>query len=208
MPELRPVFSTIDARDKLLEAALSAFAEMGFHGATIRDIAQRAGVSQGLISHHFGDKERLWTIVGERVSEDFLDFVSSAIRADVIDAETIPRVLAAYMGYWQAHPSALRLYLWRVLGAPEGERRARAERLNSHFVPIFQRAQQAGFIRDDIPAGQAMTTAGGLIQYRLHSRLEMDSAITTAGDSSPSDEEFLRYVCSLIAPLPRQVRTR
>ncbi|MFT4117203.1 TetR/AcrR family transcriptional regulator [Bradyrhizobium sp.] len=199
MRELKPVFATIDARDKLLEAALSAFAELGFHGATVRDITLRAGVSQGLLTHHFGDKERLWNLVGERVSEDFLEHLGPALQVEHIDAETIPSILAAYMGYWRTHPSALRLQIWRVLGAPEAERRARIERLNRRIVPVFVRAQEAGFIRCDVPAGQAMVTAGSVIQYRLHSQLEMQDAVGVTGDAVPADEAFLRYVFSLIA---------
>ncbi|WP_062223475.1 TetR/AcrR family transcriptional regulator [Aureimonas sp. D3] len=199
MPELKPVFSTLDARDKLLEAALSAFAEHGFHGATVRDISQRAGVSQGLITHHFGDKERLWNLVGERVSEDFLDYLTPTIDAGAVDVSTIPALLSAYMAYWRSHPLALRLQLWRVLGAPEAERRARVERLNRQIVPLFAQAQKAGFVRADISAGQAMITTGALIQYRLHSELEMADALSVTVSTMPDDEEFLRYVWSLIA---------
>lgn len=199
MPELKPVFSTLDARDKLLEAALSAFAEHGFHGATVRDISQRAGVSQGLITHHFGDKERLWNLVGERVSEDFLAYLTPTIDAGAVDVGTIPALLSAYMAYWRSHPLALRLQLWRVLGAPEAERRARVERLNRQIVPLFAQAQKAGFVRADISAGQAMITTGALIQYRLHSELEMADALSVTVSMMPDDEEFLRYVWSLIA---------
>ncbi len=199
MPELKPVFSTLDARDKLLEAALSAFAEHGFHGATVRDISQRAGVSQGLITHHFGDKERLWNLVGERVSEDFLAYLTPTIDAGAVDVGTIPALLSAYMAYWRSHPLALRLQLWRVLGAPEAERRARVERLNRQIVPLFAQAQKAGFVRADISAGQAMITTGALIQYRLHSELEMADALSITVSPMPDDEEFLRYVWSLIA---------
>ena len=199
MPELKPIYATVDARDKLLEAALSAFAELGFHGATVRDITQRAGVSQGLLTHHFGDKERLWNLVGEHVSEDFLDYLGPALQVEHVDAETIPSILAAYMGYWRAHPCALRLQIWRILGAPEAERRARVERLNRRIVPVFVQAQEAGFIRRDVSAGQAMVTTGSVIQYRLHSQLEMQDAINVTGDALPVDEEFLRYVFSLIA---------
>lgn len=199
MPELKPVFSTLDARDKLLEAALSAFAEHGFHGATVRDISRRAGVSQGLITHHFGDKERLWNLLGDRVSEDFLAYLTPTIDAGAVDVGTIPALLSAYMAYWRSHPLALRLQLWRVLGAPEAERRARVERLNCQIVPLFAQAQKAGFVRADISAGQAMITTGALIQYRLHSELEMADALSITVSPMPDDEEFLRYVWSLIA---------
>ena len=44
----------------IVDAALHAFAEHGFDGATWRMIADRAGVAQGLLTYHFGDKEALW----------------------------------------------------------------------------------------------------------------------------------------------------
>lgn len=203
MPELKPVFSTVDARDRLLEAALAAFAEHGFYGATIRDISQRAGVSQGLIAHHFGDKERLWTFVGERVLADFIEWLGPIIERPRVDECTIPDLLKGYMLYWREHPSALRIQLWRLLGAPETERQARVERLNRLIVPIFARAQEAGHVRSDIPAGQAMITAGSLIQYRLHSQIEMTDALATTGAAFPDDAAFLDYVFQLIAAHPR-----
>ncbi len=202
MTELRRVYTTVDARDRIIEAALSVFSELGFAGATMRAIADAAGVSPGLIHHHFQDKERLWNLVGERVSEEFLEYLGPTLSVERVDEGTIPAVLAAYMGYWRAHPSALRLQIWRVLGAPEDERRARVKLLNKNTVPIFARAQEAGFIRNDIPAGQAMITAGSFIQYRLHSELEMQDAASVTGDALPDDEEFLRYVVNLIAAKP------
>ena len=47
-------------RLRVLEAAVVEFAESGFDGATWRGIADRAGVSQGLIKFYFEDKAGLW----------------------------------------------------------------------------------------------------------------------------------------------------
>lgn len=49
----------LTARARIRDAALDAFAEQGIKGATIRGIAVRAGVSPGLVQHHFGAKEAL-----------------------------------------------------------------------------------------------------------------------------------------------------
>jgi AcrR family transcriptional regulator len=49
----------LTARARIREAALTLFAAKGIDGATIRDIAQAAGVSSGLLRHHFGSKEGL-----------------------------------------------------------------------------------------------------------------------------------------------------
>ena len=49
----------LTARARIRDAALRLFAERGLDGTTIRDIAKAAGVSGGLIRHHFGSKDDL-----------------------------------------------------------------------------------------------------------------------------------------------------
>jgi AcrR family transcriptional regulator len=46
-------------REEILRAALDAFTEKGFAGATIEDVRNRSGASTGSIYHHFGGKEGL-----------------------------------------------------------------------------------------------------------------------------------------------------
>jgi len=53
------------ASERLLSAALQAFARTGFEGASTHGIAKLAGVPQGLVRHHFGSKEGLWSAVVE-----------------------------------------------------------------------------------------------------------------------------------------------
>jgi AcrR family transcriptional regulator len=54
-----PAFADLTARARIRDSALRLFAERGIDGATIRDIAKAAGVSPGLVRHHFGSKEGL-----------------------------------------------------------------------------------------------------------------------------------------------------
>lgn len=62
-------FGDLTARARIREAALRHFAEEGYQGATIRGIAQTAGVSPGLLRHHFGSKEELRAACDEHVFE-------------------------------------------------------------------------------------------------------------------------------------------
>lgn len=54
------------ARESILLAAIEVFAERGVRGASIAEITQRAGVAQGLVNYHFGDKEQLVAAVIDR----------------------------------------------------------------------------------------------------------------------------------------------
>jgi TetR/AcrR family transcriptional regulator len=55
--------SESSGRRRLLNAAAIEFAEHGFEGASVLDIARRAGVKQPLLNYHFGGKEGLWRAV-------------------------------------------------------------------------------------------------------------------------------------------------
>ncbi len=57
-------------REQLLRGALELFAERGYAGASVKAIAERAGVSQGLLYVHFGNKEALLRALFEREMED------------------------------------------------------------------------------------------------------------------------------------------
>jgi AcrR family transcriptional regulator len=59
----------LTARARIREAALVHFAEDGYDRATIRAIARTAGVSPGLLRHHFGSKEDLRAACDEYVLE-------------------------------------------------------------------------------------------------------------------------------------------
>ncbi len=47
-------------RDRILAAAVDLFSERSFEGATTRDIAARAGVTQPLLNYHYRSKDELW----------------------------------------------------------------------------------------------------------------------------------------------------
>jgi TetR/AcrR family transcriptional regulator len=203
MPELKSVFSLPDARDLILEAALAAFAEHGFHGATMRDIAARADVSQSLVQYHFKGKEMLWNMVGERISADFLDYVSGETAPDVPPEESVERAARRYMAYWKEHPAAFRFNLWRLLEGPALERKKRSKALNARSVPLIQRAQAAGFIRSDMPAGLVLIILGALVQFWLHSQTEIRDALAVTGDALPDDEAFLDLILGLVKTSPK-----
>ena len=62
-------FEDLTARARIREAALKHFAEEGYERATIRAIARSAGVSPGLLRHHYGSKEELRTACDDYVFE-------------------------------------------------------------------------------------------------------------------------------------------
>lgn len=58
------------ARRKLLAAGRKEFANRGFEGARVDEIAKRAGVNKQLVYHHFGNKDELYRHVLESIYQD------------------------------------------------------------------------------------------------------------------------------------------
>lgn len=66
------------ARDQILSAATTLFAERGFTGTSIADIAAEASVSKPSVLYHFPDKERLWIAVVETLWSEVEEFFTQS----------------------------------------------------------------------------------------------------------------------------------
>ena len=64
--QAKPVAGADSARDRLLESATQEFAEKGFAGARVNDIAAAASINKQLVYHYFGSKDNLYSAVLER----------------------------------------------------------------------------------------------------------------------------------------------
>jgi AcrR family transcriptional regulator len=88
-----------DTRAQLLAAARVEFAERGYDGATVRVIAERAGVDPAMVNHWFGGKESLFTAVLD------LPVDPGAVLADVVpgDPERLAeRIIGRLLEVWDA----------------------------------------------------------------------------------------------------------
>jgi AcrR family transcriptional regulator len=98
-------------RERIVAAALEAFAEKGFHGASTRDIAERAGTNQGLITYHFRSKDELWRAAADRIigmlSKRATEQLSSLASED--PRERAREAIRIYVHFVAAHPELFRL---------------------------------------------------------------------------------------------------
>ena len=79
-------------RQDLIAATLDAIAESGLKGATVREIAERAGVTPGLIRHYFVSKELMFQAAYRAVMMTMFETAEQAAEAAGMDAMTRLRV--------------------------------------------------------------------------------------------------------------------
>jgi AcrR family transcriptional regulator len=83
-----------ETRDALLEAAAHVFLERGFHGASARQIAERAGFTNPVLYYHFGGKDQLYEALIHGAFERFQTLVRSGLE-QAPDAKAGLRAIAA-----------------------------------------------------------------------------------------------------------------
>jgi AcrR family transcriptional regulator len=93
----QPDLSRADAtRARLLEAAVIAFAEKGFHATTTRDIASGAGLSPAGVYVHFGSKEELLFNLSRSGHESALRLLRRAIAEGATPTEQLETLMARF----------------------------------------------------------------------------------------------------------------
>jgi TetR/AcrR family transcriptional regulator len=98
-------------RERIVEAALEAFAEKGFRGASTREIARRAGTNQGLITYHFRSKDELWRAAADRIFGLLVKSLGEQLGALESDdpRDRARESVRAYVRFAAAHPELFRL---------------------------------------------------------------------------------------------------
>jgi AcrR family transcriptional regulator len=123
MSQTRPRrrLSAQERREVIEQAALAVFAERGYHGASIDEIARRSGVSPPVVYDHFDSKLDLHKRLLERTRDELLAMWTEQLAGDDPAEERIPRALDAWARYVEKHPYAPRMFFNETTGDPEVE---------------------------------------------------------------------------------------
>jgi AcrR family transcriptional regulator len=98
-------------RERVLAAALDLFSELSFDGATTRDIAARAGVTQPLLNYHFSSKDEMWQAAVDGLFAELNEVLATreeGLRG--VDELTAAKLLVREFIYFSAsHPQLHRI---------------------------------------------------------------------------------------------------
>jgi AcrR family transcriptional regulator len=108
-------------RRAILEAAEQVFAERGYDGASIADIARAAETAKSVIYDHFASKAELHKAAVEARGKELQAHVAAAVaeKASERANERLRAGVDAYFRYVEAHPAAWNLLVRDAPAAPE-----------------------------------------------------------------------------------------
>jgi AcrR family transcriptional regulator len=125
-----------DTRAQLLDAARAEFAERGYEGATVRRIAERAGVDPAMVNHWFGGKDALFT------ASLAIPVSPAQIQAEIVpgDPEQLgARIVGRFLTVWDATGGGpLAALLQSVAGHEDAARMLREFVTNVLVGPIVR----------------------------------------------------------------------
>ncbi len=110
--------SAAERREVIVRTATEVFAERGYDGASIDEIARRSGVSAPVVYDHFASKQDLYERLLERTRDELLEVWREHLASDDPADVRIPRAVAAWAAYVETHPYASRMYFRDATGIP------------------------------------------------------------------------------------------
>lgn len=131
--------------EEILAAAARIFREKGYHGTSVRDIAESVGLLKGSLYHYIRSKEDLLARLFEGALEETVAELEQVAARDASAAERLSEMVRVYVRSVTANLDAVGLYLreWRALPPPQLARlRARRRAMRTLFETVLADGQR------------------------------------------------------------------
>jgi AcrR family transcriptional regulator len=190
----------LSPRDQILEAALAVILHRGMHATTLREVADRAGVSLSGLHWHFKNKQELFAGVADYMRV-LPTIAEEAAQADNADLETqLTHIAEVALATFRARPGLVRIIFCDVMAYPEVARLFMSQ-LAGRALPLlgglFEAHVRRGALRPGPAAVRAQAFMSMILMYVMLSPL--------LGDALPDQQTCVReYVQLFVQGLKAQ----
>ena len=180
--------SVEERRNEILGVTCQVVIERGFGSTRIADVADRLGVSTGLIHYHFDSKDQLLAEAFQWAAEADLSRLHAEVERGSTAVERLERVIHLY-GPLEAEPGWM---LW-IDGWGEALRSPPLQKISQELDHQWQQVM-AGVVRDGVDAGEFRCADPEATAWRLTALLDGLGLQVTVHEGLITHDQLLRYV--------------
>jgi TetR/AcrR family fatty acid metabolism transcriptional regulator len=204
-----------ERKKTILRAAIDVFAQKGYHGCRISDVAKEAGVAYGLVYHYFKNKEQLLQSVFESGWGGFVNRVRDVVARESAVDEKIAGVVRVAFEAYRIDPGGVKVLILEIARNPSGDAVNRASAFTDVLqlsASVFAQGQAEGSIRPELNPILCSALLFGAVEMALTGIIlgvidaKDDAALEDV--ESPLVDSFLRGVLTAKALAAAEGRVR
>lgn len=152
-------------KQRLEKAVLEVFSHSDFHKASIRDVAEKAGVSFTTIYKHYGSKERLVFAFVDVWMGKLTDRIVDHLQGIEDLKEKLRKVFWLQLDYYERHEGLGRIvFMTLPMKTWMADENFRQQRMMSLLVNVLRDGQNRGVLNNDVRAGILLDFMMGFVQ--------------------------------------------
>jgi len=145
---------TEEKRTEIIEVGISEFAEKGIYGASMSSIANKAGISVGVLYKYYEDKDAFFLACIRRSMQVFVEFFESFAAKDYKPLRIGKEVIEGVQKYSKEHADCLKIY-HELMGSSNQKFADEIVKeidgkLSKIFIDVIKNSQEKGVIRQDL----------------------------------------------------------
>ena len=190
-------------KEEILNAAEECFAERGFSGTSMKEIADRAGVAKSLIYHHFDSKQHLWKESAERRVTGFGMYYGIREMVELLKTNGIEGVrkggeYKVFFRFLQGHPQFVRMIAWLDAERSFPVPMIPPPELRTVILDSLSELQKDGILREDVDPGVFVIVFIAICKIWFISHDCMAAWLGEESESADISEKYIESAMSIL----------
>jgi AcrR family transcriptional regulator len=192
-----------DTKQRVLLAAQDLFSRKGFSGTSLADISKKSGISDGLILHHFHNKQYLYRQVIDGLSNRYSHTLFEADIAAKTPLESMQRILSASFNFWKDDTCYERISLWAFLEGESGFCESESK-FTAGLAMRIKKLQEQEIIHNRYSPMVLLTMVIGPIHFWLRYRELFKEALNLPESTEELDDIFLHQLIQIVTEMSQK----